>query len=68
MLSIPIDSIITFADPSVEFGLKFEKNIIKNLDETNEEIDKNLDPKNSLVGKKTDLSNQKVISLDSFRK
>ena len=44
------------------------KNIIKNLDETNEEIDKNLDPKNSLVGKKTDLSNQKVISLDSFRK
>ena len=68
MLSIPIDSIITFADPSVEFGLKFEKNIIKNLNETNEEIDKNLDPKNSLVGKKTDLSNQKVISLDSFRK
>ena len=31
MLSIPIDSIITFADPSVQFGLKFEKNINKSF-------------------------------------
>ena len=68
MLSIPIDSIITFADPSVEFGLKFEKNITKKLDEPNEEIDKNLVPKNSSKSQKTDSSDQKVISLDSFRK
>ncbi len=68
MLSIPIDSIITFADPSVQFGLKFEKNINKELNEPNEELNKNLVPKNSLKGKKTDSSDQKVISLDSFRK
>ena len=68
MLSIPIDSIITFADPSVQFGLKFEKNINKKLNEPNEELNKNLVPKNSLKGKKTDSSDQKVISLDSFRK
>ena len=68
MLSIPIDSIITFADPSVQFGLKFEKNINKKLNEPNEELSKNLVPKNSLKGKKTDSSDQKVISLDSFRK
>jgi hypothetical protein len=49
-------------------GLSLKKNITKKLDEPNEEIDKNLVPKNSSKSQKTDSSDQKVISLDSFRK
>lgn len=74
-LYIPYASIITFVDPSVEFGVRFEKN-----DE--EDSDEDLDPRETperpleVLGlnepelKKTNSDTQKadVVSLDSFRK
>ena len=58
-LKINFESIISFVDPSVEFGLKFEKN--KNTDSnTFEEISQEEQSKETL--------NTKVINLDSFRK
>ena len=74
-LYIPYASIITFVDPSVEFGVRFEK--------TNEEhVDEDLDPQETperpleVLGlnepelKKPNSDTQKadVVSLDSFRK
>ena len=74
-LYIPYASIITFVDPSVEFGVRFEKN-----DE--EDADEDLDPQETperpleVLGlnepelKKPNSDTQKadVVSLDSFRK
>ena len=74
-LYIPYASIITFVDPSVEFGVRFEK--------TNEEhVDEDLEPQKTperpleVLGlnepelKKPNSDTQKadVVSLDSFRK
>lgn len=50
------------------FFMNLMEELNKKLNEPNEELNKNLVPKNSLKGKKTDSSDQKVISLDSFRK
>jgi hypothetical protein len=58
-LKIIFESIISFVDPSVEFGLKFEKN--KN---TNSDIDEEI-PHEEQSGEE---SNPKIINLDSFRK
>ena len=57
-LTIYFESIISFVDPSVEFGLKFETN--KNT--INHEV-----KMESKEESQSDSSNSKVINLDSFR-
>ena len=63
-LTIPWNSISTFVDPSVEFGLRFE-------DEANEDIDAVEEiPKSKMVIIEDDDENNvaEIVSLDSFRK
>ena len=62
-LVIPYEAILTFVDPSVEFGLRFE---------TNEE-DEDTDEQKPTVSKERDKDETKketgqVVSLDNFRK
>ena len=62
-LVIPYEAILTFVDPSVEFGLRFE---------TNEE-DEDTDEQNPTVSKESNKDDTKketgqVVSLDNFRK
>jgi len=62
-LVIPYEAILTFVDPSVEFGLRFE---------TNEE-DENTDEQTPTVSKESNKDDTKketgqVVSLDKFRK
>ena len=62
-LVIPYEAILTFVDPSVEFGLRFE---------TNEE-DEDTDDQKPTVSKESDKDDTKketgqVVSLDKFRK
>jgi hypothetical protein len=56
---IPYDAIITFVDPSVEFGLRFETHDIEDEDEDETEIN---DTPNEKHG------DAEVVSLDQFRK
>ena len=62
-LVIPYEAILTFVDPSVEFGLRFE---------SSEEEDSNDEPvvfsseDNNI--KKADTETGQIVSLDSFRK
>ena len=62
-LVIPYESILTFVDPSVEFGLRFE---------SSEEEDSNDEP--AVLSsedddiKKADTETGQIVSLDSFRK
>lgn len=58
-LKINFDSIMSFVDPSVEFGLKFEKNNDVSSDTNNETFRDKQSP---------ETSNTKIINLDSFRK
>jgi len=63
-LTIPWNSISTFVDPSVEFGLRFE-------DEANEDIDAVAEiPESKMVIIEDDDENNvaEIVSLDSFRK
>ena len=63
-LTIPWNSISTFVDPSVEFGLRFE-------DEANEDIDAVEEiPESKMVIIEDDDKNNvaEIVSLDSFRK
>ena len=63
-LTIPWNSISTFVDPSVEFGLRFE-------DEVNEDIDAVEEiPESKMVIIEDDDENNvaEIVSLDSFRK
>ena len=62
-LVIPYEAILTFVDPSVEFGLRFE---------TNEE-DEDTDEQKPTVSKESNKDETKketgqVVSLDNFRK
>ena len=62
-LVIPYEAILTFVDPSVEFGLRFE---------TNEE-DEDTDEQNPTVSEQSNKDDTKketgqVVSLDNFRK
>ena len=62
-LVIPYEAILTFVDPSVEFGLRFETN------EENEDTDE----QKSTVSKESNTDDTKketgqVVSLDNFRK
>ena len=61
-LVIPFLSIVTFVDPSVEFGLRFEQNEDIELPQVSDMDQKNVKEKESSK-KKGD-----VVSLDSFRK
>lgn len=70
-LVIPYRAITSFADPSMNFGLKFSVNYedTEGLSEDGR-IDLNHANKNELNGKKTELVDlsAKVVSLDAFRK
>lgn len=56
-LYVPFDAVMTFVDPSVEFGLKFDSSAIEEEDEPIEE--------ESPEAKKVSAD---VVSLDQFRK
>ena len=58
-LYIPYDAILTFVDPSVEFGLRFESTEMEDLseDEEDDHVEEEDAPKQG-----------DVVSLDSFRK
>ncbi|WP_420002679.1 SspB family protein [Arenibacterium sp. LLYu02] len=58
-LYIPYDSIKTFVDPSVEFGLRFENSSEEDDEDDEDEDDEDVSPR------KKDAD---VVSLDSFRK
>lgn len=60
-LYIPYDSIKTFVDPSVEFGLRFETH----EDEEDDDID---DAEPIEVDEEKESRDAEVVSLDSFRK
>lgn len=63
-LFIPFDSIVTFADPSVEFGLRFESEEVDDYEETEESpmITIEEDPEDS------PRTEAEIVSLDKFRK
>ena len=61
-LTIPWDSILTFVDPSVEFGLRFEDEENKDND-THEEI-----PESNMVVIEEEDNVTEIVNLDSFRK
>ena len=55
-LTIPFDAVLTFVDPSVEFGLKFDATEAEDADEPEEEAPE------------VEEGSAEVLSLDSFRK
>ncbi|QIE56486.1 hypothetical protein G5B40_14065 [Pikeienuella piscinae] len=57
-LYVPFDAVLTFVDPSVEFGLKFDATEIEPPDETEVEVEADPAPNSSAD----------VVSLDKFRK
>ena len=65
-LYIPFDAILTFVDPSVEFGLKFEVHVDDPDEDGDEDFDSDEseaeDPDDTPPGRGT------VVSLDKFRK
>ena len=61
-LVIPFLAILTFVDPSVEFGLRFEQNEDEEVPQISDMEHANL-PEKEATNKKGD-----VVSLDSFRK
>ena len=61
-LTIPWDSILTFVDPSVEFGLRFEGEENKDND-SHEEI-----PESNMVVIEEEDNVAEIVNLDSFRK
>lgn len=70
-LIIPVESIISFADPSVKFGLQFQykriedrKNEIKNSAATKKPARKT----QSTNKKVTNIQDAKIVSLENFRK
>jgi len=61
-LTIPWDSILTFVDPSVEFGLRFEGEENKDND-IHEEI-----PESNMIEIEEEDNIAEIVNLDSFRK
>ena len=63
-LHVPYDSLKTFVDPSVEFGLRFESAHIEDFDDDADEFDEDdeddIQPRDDKKGE--------VVSLDQFRK
>lgn len=64
-LYIPYDAIITFVDPSVEFGLRFETH--DSYDHDDDEDDDDFDADDSDAPNENKAAGQ-VVSLDQFRK
>ncbi|SLN21034.1 Stringent starvation protein B [Pseudoruegeria aquimaris] len=70
-LYIPYDAIVTFVDPSVEFGLRFETQSHEGDDEDGEAFAEELDeaPMSELLEEESNPQRDaEVVSLDSFRK
>ncbi|NNE53275.1 MAG: hypothetical protein HKN30_12860 [Sulfitobacter sp.] len=67
-LYIPYDSIRTFVDPSVEFGLRFEQQ--EPEDEEAEEIEEApmIEDAQETAAEKAAAKDAEIVSLDSFRK
>ena len=61
-LTIPWDSILTFVDPSVEFGLRFEGEENKDND-IHEEI-----PESNMIEIEEENNIAEIVNLDNFRK
>ena len=61
-LTIPWDSILTFVDPSVEFGLRFESEENKDND-IHEEI-----PESNMIEIEEENNIAEIVNLDNFRK
>ena len=61
-LTIPWDSILTFVDPSVEFGLRFEGEENKDKD-IHEEI-----PESNMIEIEEEDNIAEIVNLDNFRK
>lgn len=70
-LYIPYEAIITFVDPSVEFGLRFE-HIEEEEDPASDDAPVQVKPKPSSAKSESDpegsTTEAEVVSLDSFRK
>lgn len=60
-LVIPFDAVLTFVDPSVEFGLRFESQDSDEEDEDEDEDEPQGEPEKPRV-------EAEVVSLDKFRK
>ena len=59
-MTVPFKSILSFVDPSVEFGLKFEKL---------ESVENNQSNEAQMITLEGDEQNEaEIVSLDSFRK
>ncbi len=67
-LSVPIDSITTFADPSVNFALQFQSTGSAKQTNEKEPVDKAASDEEKLVPEEKEEALGKVISLDKFRK
>ena len=65
-LKVPLDSIRTFVDPSVEFGLRFETQ--DDEDESPVSEDLTVEKSEDVVEETTEHKDADVVSLDSFRK
>ena len=63
-LGVPYDTIRTFVDPSVEFGLRFETQ----EDEDLEEIDLEEAPMEVDAKPDPERNQAQIVSLDAFRK
>lgn len=63
-LVIPFDSVLTFVDPSVEFGLRFESQHDDDEDEAEDEDEGSEDED----GERPTRQEAEVVSLDQFRK
>lgn len=67
-LTVPYEAITSFADPSINFGLKFNNyDIADYSEESEEEIMEILEGENDTKKKQVDTS-AKVVSLSDFRK
>ena len=69
---IPYEAILTFVDPSVQFGVKFENTITKKdkneVTEVLQSITKGSEKNVSLTTADTDRNNAEIVQLDTFRK
>lgn len=64
-LRIPFDSILTFVDPSVEFGLRFETQV---EDDPDDEPPGDVEPVDEGGSKEVPHHDAEVVRLDTFRK
>jgi hypothetical protein len=68
-LYIPYDSIRTFVDPSVEFGLRFEQQEPEEEEDEDDEEELPVNPEpEQPAAKKPPAKDAEIVSLDSFRK